>query len=60
VGDAWDEKSMQSVGAGGYAALPAGMHHFFLSRTGATFQVHGMGPFAITYVNAADDPRQKK
>jgi hypothetical protein len=36
------------------------MHHFFMSKTPATIQVHGMGPFGITYVNAADDPRNKK
>jgi ketosteroid isomerase-like protein len=60
MGDAWDEASMKSVGTGGYAGLPAGMHHSFLAKTAATFQVHGMGPFEITYVNAADDPRQKK
>jgi len=23
-------------------------------------QVHGMGPFALTYVNAADDPQKKQ
>ena len=60
MGDTWDEAKMQPVGAGGYAALPANMHHSFMARTAATFQVHGNGPFAITYVNPADDPRQKK
>jgi ketosteroid isomerase-like protein len=60
MGDTWDEAKMQPVAAGGYAALPASMRHSFLARTAATFQVHGNGPFAITYVNAADDPRQKK
>ena len=60
MGDVWDEKAMRPVGAGGYAGLPAQMHHYFLAKTAATFQIHGMGPFAITYVNAADDPQQKK
>ena len=60
MGDVWDEKAMRPVGAGGYAGLPAQMHHYFLAKTAATFQVHGMGPFTVTYVNAADDPRQKK
>jgi len=25
----------------------------------AVLQIHGMGPFAINYVNPADDPRNK-
>jgi mannose-6-phosphate isomerase-like protein (cupin superfamily) len=45
--------------AGGYAALPARMPHYLTTKTGATVQVHGMGPFAITYVNPADDPSKK-
>lgn len=60
MGDTWDEAKMQDVGAGGLAVLPADMRHSFLAKTAATFQVHGTGPFAVTYVNPADDPRQKK
>lgn len=35
------------------------MRHFFLARTASTFQVHGMGPFVVNYVNPADDPQNK-
>jgi hypothetical protein len=28
-------------------------------ETKPAVQVHGTGPFALTYVNPADDPRQK-
>jgi ketosteroid isomerase-like protein len=59
MGDSFDESKMQSIGAGGYAALPAQMHHYFLAKTASTFQVHGMGPFAVNYVNPADDPSKK-
>ena len=57
--------SSGSSGAGtpepaSFAAVPADSHHFFMSKTASTIQVHGMGPFAITYVNPADDPRTKK
>ena len=31
-----------------------------MSKSPATIQVHGMGPFAITYVNPTDDPRTIK
>jgi len=59
MGETWDESKMQSVSSGGYAALPAQMRHFFLAKTAATFQVHGMGPFVVNYVNPADDPSKK-
>jgi len=60
MGDTFDEGAMQTVPAGGFASLPADMRHSFMSKSAATIQVHGMGPFAITYVNPADDPRTKK
>ena len=60
MGDAFDETKMESVASGGFTNAPANMHHFFMAKTAATIQVHGLGPFAITYVNAADDPRMKK
>src|SRR5678816_260891 len=56
MGDSFDESKMQSVGVGGYAALPAQMHHYLLAKSAATIQVHGMGPFVINYINPADDP----
>ena len=60
MGDKADPAAMTTLGAGGYAVLPAEMRHSFQAKTAATFQVHGIGPFAITYVNPADDPRLKK
>lgn len=59
MGDAWDESKMQPLGTGGFVALPAEMRHFFLAKTASTFQVHGMGPFVVNYVNPADDPSKK-
>jgi hypothetical protein len=35
------------------------MRHFAVAKTEATVQVHGMGPFALTYVNPADDPSKR-
>jgi ketosteroid isomerase-like protein len=59
MGDAWDAAKMDSVSVGGLGVMPANMRHSFLAKTAATIQIHGMGPFALTYVNAADDPRTK-
>ena len=50
---------MKDVSSGGYFVAPAEMRHSFMAKTAATIQVHGVGPFAVNYVNAADDPSQK-
>ena len=56
MGDAFDKAKMQELPAGGYALLPADMRHYAMAKTEAIVQVHGMGPFKLTYVNPADDP----
>ncbi|MGH9888995.1 MAG: cupin domain-containing protein [bacterium] len=60
MGDTFDPKALKTLTAGGYAVMPAEMRHSAWSKGGATIQVHAMGPFAITYVNPADDPRNAK
>ena len=56
MGDTFDPKTMKALPMGGFALLPAEMHHYAWTKAGATVQVHGTGPFVINYVNAADDP----
>lgn len=60
MGDTIDAKAAKDLSAGGYALLPAEMHHFAVARTATVVQVHGVGPFTLNYVNPADDPSQKK
>jgi ketosteroid isomerase-like protein len=60
MGETFDESKMTAVPVGGYASLPAEMRHYFMAKTAATFQVHGMGPFVVNYVNAADDPSKQQ
>ena len=55
LGDAIDLKSVVTLGPGGFITAPAGHHHFAVARGQTIVQVHGEGPFAITYVNPADD-----
>lgn len=45
---------------GSYGVWPAGMIHAAWSEGESIVQVHGMGPWAINYVNPADDPRNAK
>ncbi|HEY8257712.1 MAG TPA: cupin domain-containing protein [Gemmatimonadales bacterium] len=56
MGDAIDLNSVVTLGPGGFITAPAGGHHFAVARGQTIVQVHGEGPFAITYVNPADDP----
>jgi len=60
MGDTIDKAAMTDLPAGGYALMPAQMHHYVIAKTAVTIQVHAMGPFAINYVNPADDPSRAK
>ena len=59
MGDKIDQASAKSLPAGSYALLPAKMHHYALAKSDTVVQVHGNGPFALTYVNPADDPSKR-
>jgi len=59
MGDKLDEKKGMQLTAGGYAEAPAKMNHFAWASSPTVVQIHGQGPFAIAYVNPADDPRGK-
>jgi hypothetical protein len=59
MGDKFDKAAMKELPPGGYALLPAQMHHYAMAKTAAIVQVHGQGPFQLTYINPADDPTQR-
>ena len=59
MGEKLDESKAMALTAGGFTAMQAKTAHYAFTKDGATIQVHAMGPFAITYYNAADDPRTK-
>ena len=59
MGDKIDARNGMSLNAGGFATAPAQQHHWGVARTHTIVQVHAIGPFALTYVNAADDPTRK-
>lgn len=56
MGDKLDENKGQSFAPGGFVSMPAGMNHYAWATAETVVQVHGDGPFAIVYVNPADDP----
>lgn len=59
MGDRLDEAKGLLLTAGGYDEAPAKMNHYAWASSPTVVQVHGQGPFAITYVDPADDPRTK-
>jgi hypothetical protein len=59
MGDKLDTSKGMALKASGFGEAPANMNHFAWASTPAEIQVHGQGPFAITYVNPADDPRKQ-
>jgi hypothetical protein len=56
MGDKLDETKAIELTAGGFGEAPAKMNHYGWASTPSVVQIHGQGPFAITYVNPADDP----
>jgi len=59
MGEKFDEATMKTLTAGSFTVMPKEMRHYVRAKTATILQVHGTGPFAITYVNSADDPRTK-
>jgi quercetin dioxygenase-like cupin family protein len=57
MGERGDESATTALAAGAYAFVPAKMAHYAWADGDTTVQVHGIGPFAINYVNPADDPK---
>jgi quercetin dioxygenase-like cupin family protein len=57
-GDVLDRSRASVLRPGDFAAMPAGHHHFaIVSAPDTVIQVHAQGPWGITYVDPADDPR---
>lgn len=57
MGDTVRTRGSHILTAGGFITAKAQVHHFAMARGKTVVQVHGEGPFAITYVNPKDDPR---
>ena len=60
VGEKFDKDVAKKIPEGGFAVMLTGTRHFAFSKKECIIQLHGMGPWGIKYVNADDDPRNKK
>jgi quercetin dioxygenase-like cupin family protein len=56
MGDKFDAKAMKPMKAGAFGSIPAKTNHYAMAKTHTVVQIHGEGPFDLTYANAADDP----
>jgi hypothetical protein len=60
MGDRYEPSTARGLQAGGFHYLPGRSHHYAYSRKPTIVQISGTGPFDITYVDSADDPRKAK
>ncbi|MDP3767894.1 MAG: cupin domain-containing protein [Dehalococcoidia bacterium] len=60
MGEKFDEKKGAGFPVGGFVVMPEKTPHFAWTKGDVTIQVHGVGPWGLTYVNPDDDPRKKK
>lgn len=58
MGDKLDKAKGIHLTRGGFGMAPAHMNHYAWATSRTIVQVHGEGPFAITYVDRADNPSQ--
>ncbi len=57
MGDALDEETGTALTSGDFVALAADINHYVWTDEETVVQVHMDGPFEITYVDPATDPR---
>ena len=59
TGDKLDKSKMEKMPTGSFVQMPKTMRHSVVANGETIIQVNGVGPFEISYVNPADDPRKK-
>jgi quercetin dioxygenase-like cupin family protein len=59
MGDKADAKAMKTMGPGTFGSIPAKTNHYAMAKTPVILQIHGEGPFDLTYVDPKDDPSKQ-
>jgi len=59
IGDKLDATKTQALSAGSVVIIQPKTNHFGWTKTATVVQVHGVGPWGVTYVDPANDPRKK-
>jgi len=58
-GDTYDPAKTRALGPGSVAIMPPGTPMFGFTKEETVIQLHGVGPWGLSYLNPADDPRKK-
>lgn len=58
MGDKFDASALTPLPAGAFLAMQPGTRHFAQAQGNTIIQVNAIGPWRLTYVNPADDPRK--
>lgn len=59
TGEKFNEKKGKALPAGAVAIMQPKTNHFAWTKGETIVQLHGIGPWGVTYVNPADDPRKQ-
>lgn len=59
MGDKLDPRKTTALGPESVIIMQPKTHHFVWTKEVTVVQLNGTGPWGITYVNPADDPRKK-
>jgi quercetin dioxygenase-like cupin family protein len=59
MGGTLDASKFTPLAVGSFGMLPPGMQHYARAKGTTVIQLHGIGPWTLTYVNPSDDPRPK-
>jgi len=57
LGETFDEGKIKWAEEGGFYMMATGVAHFAATEEETVIQLHSSGPWALNYVNPADDPR---
>lgn len=60
IGEKLDKATATPLSAGSVAIMQPRTNHFGWTDEETIIQLHGVGPWAINYVNPADDPRKQQ
>jgi hypothetical protein len=58
MGATLDASKFAALPAGSFGMLPPRMQHYARAKGVTVIQLHGIGPWGLTYVRPSDDPRK--
>lgn len=60
LGDKLDPSKTMPLGVGDMMIMVPNTPHFAWTKEEVVVQLHGTGPWGVTFINPADDPRKKQ